>query len=66
MVVIDYIILHELAHSLNATHTPRFWSIVRASTRQDGKSQGLAEGERTASGAGAVSEDVSTLRPAGW
>ena len=30
MFVIDYIIVHELAHLIEANHTPRFWNIVRA------------------------------------
>lgn len=30
MFVIDYIIVHELAHLLETNHTPRFWNIVRA------------------------------------
>jgi len=28
--VIEYVIVHELAHLLEANHTPRFWNIVRA------------------------------------
>jgi predicted metal-dependent hydrolase len=32
MFVIDYIIIHELAHLIEANHTPRFWNIVRAQT----------------------------------
>jgi len=32
MFVIDYVIMHELAHLLEANHTPRFWNIVRAKT----------------------------------
>jgi len=30
MFVIDYIIVHELAHLIEGNHTPRFWNIVRA------------------------------------
>lgn len=30
MFVIDYAIVHELAHLIEADHTPRFWNIVRA------------------------------------
>ena len=32
MFVIDYVIVHELAHLLEPNHTPAFWSIVRART----------------------------------
>jgi predicted metal-dependent hydrolase len=30
MFVVDYVIVHELAHLIEANHTPRFWNIVRA------------------------------------
>jgi predicted metal-dependent hydrolase len=30
MFVIDYAIIHELAHLIEGNHTPRFWNIVRA------------------------------------
>lgn len=30
MFVIDYAIVHELAHLLEANHTPKFWNIIRA------------------------------------
>ena len=32
MFVIKYVIVHELAHLLEANHTPRFWNIVRTHT----------------------------------
>jgi hypothetical protein len=30
MFVIDYAIVHELAHLIEANHTPRFWNIIHA------------------------------------
>jgi predicted metal-dependent hydrolase len=32
MFVIDYVIVHELAHLIEPNHTAEFWSIVRART----------------------------------
>jgi predicted metal-dependent hydrolase len=35
--VIDYVVVHELAHLIEANHTPRFWNIVRAQIPNMGK-----------------------------
>lgn len=44
MYVVDYVIIHELAHLLEANHTPRFWNIVRAQTpKMDKAKQWLRE-----------------------
>lgn len=44
MFVIDYVIIHELAHLLEANHTPRFWNIIRAqSTHVDKAKEWLKE-----------------------
>jgi len=32
MFVIDYVVVHELAHLMEANHTPRFWNIVKSQT----------------------------------
>jgi hypothetical protein len=32
MFVIEYVVVHELAHLIETNHTPHFWSIVRAHT----------------------------------
>jgi predicted metal-dependent hydrolase len=44
MYVVDYVIVHELAHLLETNHTPRFWNIVRAQTsKMDKAKQWLLE-----------------------
>lgn len=44
MYVVDYVIIHELAHLLEANHTLRFWNIVRAqSSKMDKAKQWLLE-----------------------
>jgi predicted metal-dependent hydrolase len=39
MFVIDYVIIHELAHFLETNHTPRFWNIVRAQSANTEKAK---------------------------
>lgn len=39
MFVIDYVIVHELAHLLEANHTPAFWNIVRAKAPKSEKAK---------------------------
>lgn len=39
MFVVDYVIIHELAHLLEANHTPRFWNIIRAQTTKMDKAK---------------------------
>ncbi len=39
MFVVDYVIIHELAHLLEANHTPRFWNIVRAQSAKSDKAR---------------------------
>lgn len=44
MYVVDYVIVHELAHLLEANHTPRFWNIVRThASKMDKAKQWLLE-----------------------
>lgn len=39
MSVIDYVIVHELAHLIEGNHTPEFWNIVRAKVPNAEKSK---------------------------
>ncbi|MBK7676963.1 MAG: M48 family metallopeptidase [Candidatus Accumulibacter sp.] len=39
MFVIDYVLVHELAHLLEQNHTPQFWNIVKAQTPTMGKAK---------------------------
>lgn len=40
MFVVDYVIAHELAHLLEANHTPRFWNIVKTQITHFDKAKG--------------------------
>lgn len=54
--VLDYVLVHELAHLLVAAHNARFWELVRAYPRTD-RAIGYLEGLSAAAGLGVVAED---------
>lgn len=53
--VVDYVIVHELAHLLVAGHGPRFWALVDAYPRSE-RAQGFLEGV-------ALSADIAAAWP---
>jgi predicted metal-dependent hydrolase len=54
--VLDYVLVHELAHLLVPSHNARFWELVRAYPRTD-RAIGYLEGLSAAAGLGMVAED---------
>ena len=53
--VVDYVLLHELAHLLEAGHTPTFWRLVERYPRAE-RARGFLEGVALGSGQQAYGE----------
>jgi predicted metal-dependent hydrolase len=47
--VVDYVLLHELAHLLEPAHSPRFWTLLEGYPRTE-RARGYLEGWSAASG----------------
>ncbi len=54
--VLDYVLVHELAHLLVPAHNAKFWELVREYPRTD-RAMGYLEGLSAAAGLGVVAED---------
>ncbi len=54
--VVDYVLVHELAHLLVAGHGPRFWALVEDFPRTE-RARGFLEGWSIARGDGVVGDD---------
>ncbi|MBC6451478.1 M48 metallopeptidase family protein [Actinokineospora xionganensis] len=54
--VLDYVLVHELAHLLEADHGPEFWELVRAYPKTD-RAIGYLEGLSAAAGWGIAGAD---------
>ncbi|HTY71557.1 MAG TPA: M48 family metallopeptidase [Actinomycetes bacterium] len=55
--VLDYVLLHELAHLLEASHSPAFWALLSEVPHLD-RAQGFLDGVGYAEGAGLALADV--------
>lgn len=56
--VVDYVLLHELAHLLVPGHGPRFWTLLAAYPRTE-RARGYLEGVAATGGAGADGEGLA-------
>jgi predicted metal-dependent hydrolase len=58
--VIDYVLLHELAHLIEAGHGPRFWSLLDGYTRTE-RARGYLDGFAAARDLRIGEDDTSTV-----
>jgi predicted metal-dependent hydrolase len=62
--VVDYVLVHELAHLLVAGHGPRFWGLVESYPRSE-RARGYLEGVAAAAGLDIDPDDVDAEPDAG-
>lgn len=60
--VIDYVLLHELAHLLEPGHTPAFWAMVDQLPRAE-RAKGFLEGAAATARWAMTEDDVSDSAP---
>ena len=55
--VLDYVLLHELAHLLVPSHGPQFWELLQVYPKTE-RARGFLEGYASAAGGGTVADDA--------